>query len=328
MSTKQLQIGLIGAGKMGAYHANKYHQHSQTQLVAIVDRDIAKAKELAAQYGCKAYADIEAIERDLDAVSIATPATNHHASASYCLQRGWHCLIEKPICCNEHESESLLKLMQANRLVVQVGHSERLNPVIKLIQDLNIIPDFIACDRLSPFSQRALDTDVILDLMIHDIDLLLQLAQVDINSAEIIAKGIKALSDKVDLCTCTLKSPQTGLVAQLTASRVSLKAERSLRLFAPGIYLSADLQARTLELHCLQAKLAELDSKLSSKAIVAKWENAQGIYHSEMTLEKSDPLQEQIDAFINSISTNRETPIAAEAGQRALQLALRVQSQL
>ena len=341
MSAK-VRVAVIGAGAMGSYHADKYRHHPGVDLLAIVDRDQAKAQNLAAKYGCASCTDLEQLDSvgTMHAVSIATSADSHHKVALACLRRGWHCFIEKPLCVHPDQAEELLRLLEtdASDLVVQVGHSERLNPVVKAVTAMDLSPNFIACERLGAFSERALDTSVILDLMIHDLDLVLMLANIaDEPKLEVMAKGIKVFSSNIDICTASLDFPSAGVMAQLAASRISdAKESRSLRALGHGFYISADLRKLSLELEYIEEQQLGLSAKLEKIAHMAQAAEATtklGKAKQPMTTKfralfaPADPLQEQVQAFIATIAGNAEVITDAHAGARALSLACKVQEQ-
>ena len=342
MSAK-LSIAVIGAGPMGGYHADKYHRHPGVELLAIVDSDHAKAQNLAAKYGCASCADLEQVDSfgAVHAVSIATSADSHHEVALACLRRGWHCFIEKPLCVRHEQARELLRLLEADSggLVVQVGHSERLNPVVKAIAALGLRPNFITCERLGSFSGRALDTSVILDLMIHDLDLVLLLAAIgDEPDLRVIAKGIKVFSSEIDICTASLDFPSAGVMAQLAASRISdAKENRSLRAFGNGFYISADLRKLSLQLEYiaeqhptnLGKRLKEVAGAAKAAEVTTKLGKTQANAATKFSalFAMADPVQEQVEAFIAAISGNGQVITDARAGARALSLACKVQEQ-
>ena len=339
----KLGVAVIGAGTMGGYHAEKYHRHPGVDLLAIVDRDASTAQALAAKYGCASYVDLDTLLAQLggagalQAVSIATPAESHHELALTCLRRGWHCFVEKPLCAQEDQADELLQLLEsaAQHLIVQVGHSERLNPVVKAISTLDLRPHFITCERLGSFSGRALDTSVILDLMIHDIDLVLMLAELGEGEPEVMAKGIKVFSSAIDICTASLDFPSAGVMAQLAASRISdAKASRSLRALGNGFYISADLQKLSLELEYIERQHPSLSAKLeaiANKVKAAEVTTKLGKVRQPMTSKfraffaPADPVQEQVQAFVDAIGGKGSVITDAHAGARALRIACQVQ---
>ena len=314
----KLRLAVLGAGHIGKIHAQKYAQHPATELVAVIDTEEESARSLASQYQARAYADLRAPELELDAVSIATPASTHYACATACLQRGWHCFIEKPICTETGAAQDLIKLAAERNLILQVGHSERHNPVVKLLLAAQIQPRFISCERLGGFGPRALDTDVILDLMIHDLDIILNLMPGAV--ANIQAKGMRALSANTDLCTCSLAHTD-GAITQATASRVSRTPQRHLRLITEGLYLSADLKHCRLEFDCMPAYRERLPAELAQSLGAP----AQEIYHGKVQLPPGDPIGEKLASFIARIGA-RAVPDYEDAlaAVRALQLALRI----
>ena len=339
----KLGVAVIGAGTMGGYHAEKYYHHPDVELLAVVDRKLDRARALAAKYGCASYGSSEQLLAQFDsagalqAVSIATSADSHHGIARDCMQRGWHCFIEKPLCVRREQAAELLQLLEANAgdLIVQVGHSERLNPVVKAISELGLRPHFIACERLGPFSERALDTNVILDLMIHDLDLVLILAEPGADAqAKVLAKGIKVFSSEIDICSASLEFASAGLMAQLGASRISdAKERRSLRTFGGGFYISADLQKLSLELEyiekqhpSLSAKFKELAQTAKAAEVITRLGEAKepAISKFRAFFAPTDPLQEQVRAFVAAIRGKGSVITSAHAGARALNLACQV----
>ena len=296
-----VNTGVIGAGYLGKFHAQKYALIDQCNLIAIIDRDAATARQVAAQYPdtlAGAHYD-EFIDR-LDAVSIATPTPAHFAIARAFLERGKHVLLEKPMTATIQEARELIRLADVNGCLLQVGHIERFNPVILAIDEHRQQPRFIESQRLTAFKARGADVNVILDLMIHDIDIMLSIVQADIDSIQ--ASGMRVLSDDIDIANARITF-SNQCVANVTASRVSNKTERRLRLFQDHAYFSADLNAHILNIY--------------------KRENNQ-INTRCVRFEKSDALLAEISHFIECIQTSSKPLVCGIDGLRALHTAERI----
>lgn len=300
-AAKRVDVGVIGAGYLGKFHAQKYALVDRCNLVAIIDRDAATAREVAARYPdtlAGAHYD-EFIDR-LDAVSIATPTPTHFAIARAFLERGKHVLLEKPMTATIQEARELIRLADLNGCLLQIGHIERFNPVILAIDEHRRQPRFIESQRLASFKARGADVNVILDLMIHDIDIILSLVQADIDSIQ--ASGMRVLSDDIDIANARI-SFSNHCVANVTASRVSNKSERRLRLFQDNAYFSADLSGHSLNSY--------------------KRENNRIGTHC-VRFEKADALLVEISHFIECIETRATPLVSGIDGLRALHTAERI----
>ncbi len=303
---KKLKCAVVGAGYLGKFHAQKYASLPECELVAVVDTNEAVANSVAANNGTKAYTDYNAILGKVDAVSIVVPTSLHHAVAKDFLQAGCHVLVEKPITTTVAEADELIALAKQNQLVLQVGHLERFNPaVLGLEQDEK--PLFIESHRLSPFNPRANDVSVVLDLMIHDIDIILAL--VDSELERIDASGTAVLTQGTDIANARLLFTN-GCVANVTASRISMKMERKMRMFRPSSYVSVDFQNRILTKH-----------KTGPKEM---FPGIPEILTEESVFESGDALLEEIKHFVNCINTGEKPLVSGEAGRRALATAIKI----
>jgi predicted dehydrogenase len=302
---KKLKCAVVGVGYLGKFHAQKYASLPDCELVAVVDVDEALAYTIAANYGAKACADHKSILGEVDAVSIVVPTTHHHAVARDFLAAGSHVLVE-PITVTVAEADELIALAKEKRLVLQVGHLERFNPaVLGLERDEK--PLFIESHRLSPFNPRANDVSVVLDLMIHDIDIILAL--VDSGLERIDASGTAVLTQGTDIANARLLFTN-GCVANVTASRISMKSERKMRLFRPSSYVSVDFQNRVLTKH-----------KTGKKEM---FPGIPEIVTEESVFESGDALLEEIKHFVNCIRTGAYPLVSGEAGRRALETANKI----
>ena len=293
-----INTGVIGVGYLGKFHAAKYAGLNSSQLVAVVDTDASTAREVASNLGdVAAYDDYREIIDQVDAVSIVTTTPTHFEVAQAFLSAGKHVLLEKPITTTTEQAEKLISLATQNSCILQVGHIERFNPAILGMDEFLHEPKFIESHRLSPFRQRGTDVDVVLDLMIHDIDIILSIVRSDIKDIQ--ASGMNVLSDAIDIANARI-SFHNQCVANVTASRVSDKTERKLRLFQSDAYFSADLANHQLKIYNRE------NNKIESKSY---------------QYEKSDALLTEITQFLDSINNNTPPLVSGIDGLRALKTA-------
>lgn len=302
----KLKCAVIGTGYLGKFHAEKYAGLPDCELVAVVDINPEAAKAVADKFGAQALTDYHALLGKVDAVSIVVPTTLHHAVAKDFLTAGAHVLVEKPICVTVAEAEDLIAIAQANNLILQVGHLERFNPAV-LGLDKEEKPLFIESHRLSPFNPRANDVSVVLDLMIHDIDIILAL--VDSEVEKIDASGTAVLTQGTDIANARILF-KNGCVANVTASRISLKQERKMRMFRPSSYVSVDFQNRILSKH----RTGDKEMYPGIPEIVSE----------ELVFESGDALLAEIEHFVNCIATGSNPLVSGEAGKRALATAIQI----
>ena len=306
-----IKVAVVGVGHLGKWHADKYAACPDCELVAVVDSDAGLAREIAAKHGSEACQDYRDILSGVDAISLVVPTSLHYKIGREILEAGIHCLIEKPVTETVDEAENLIKIARDKDLVLQVGHIERFNSVMQGIRERLVAPQFIESTRLAPFTPRATDVSVILDLMIHDIDLILDL--VDSPIERISASGISVLSDTIDIASARIEF-ENHCVANVTASRISRKRERKLRLFQKDVYLSADLQDKLLAVN----RKGETDNP----------EEIRDITHEEIRFDDNDALNLEVLDFINAIKTGSRPQVGGEDGRRALQTAIAITTQI
>lgn len=305
---QKLRAAVIGVGHLGAFHADKYHAHPEVDLTAVVDVDKERAGQIAEKLGAQAYTDYREILDKVDMVSIVTPTQQHAEVTSDCLAAGVHVLLEKPMTQTLDEAQSLIDLAQKNKVVLQVGHLERFNPAVQALQGQLGQTRFIECHRLAPYNPRGTDVDVVLDLMIHDIDIILSMIPSPLNNIQ--AVGIPVLTDEVDIANARLEFAN-GCVVNATASRVSDKRMRKFRIFEANAYFSLDLGDHKLSVY---RKQEDQDPDAS----------VPGIDVNEQTFEKSDALMEEVRAFVHAIKNNVPPVVSGDDGKRALEVALKV----
>ncbi|MBF0287751.1 MAG: Gfo/Idh/MocA family oxidoreductase [SAR324 cluster bacterium] len=305
-----LRTAVIGVGYLGRFHAQKYAQLDQCELVGVVDQDFDKAEVVGDELSVAAYRNYEELLGKVDAVSIVVPTIHHYQLAKSFIEQGVHVLVEKPFTASLEQAKELVELSRQRQTCLQVGHLERFNVVFSEFQSLIDRPQFIDCTRISPFPKRGTDVDVILDLMIHDIDLVLALLGEYPEAIE--GVGTSVLTTKVDLANARLTFP-SGCVVNLTASRVSDKAERKMRIFQSGLYLSLDYgtgRARKLQV--------DPAASISSDDLIP----------TTLQLEKNDALLEEIQSFLSTISHQSVPLVTAEDGLQAMELAWLIKEQI
>ena len=304
---KPLKCAVIGVGYLGKFHAEKYAALPGCELIAVADIDPLAARAVAGRTGARAVADYRELLGQVDAVSIVVPTRLHFEVARAFLAAGAHVLVEKPITVTLAEADELIALAERAGRILMVGHLERFNAAILGLDLSRDKPLFIESHRLAPFNPRANDVSVVLDLMIHDIDIILDM--VDSEVERIDAKGVTVLTADTDIANARL-SFKSGCVANVTASRVSLKVERKMRLFLPNCYLSVDFQNRVLAKH--------------RKGEKEMFPGIQEILSEEATFENGDALLEEIRHFTTCIREEREPLVSGQAGRRALATAIEI----
>ena len=297
-----LRAGVIGVGYLGRFHAEKYAGCKGVKLVGVADSDGARAREAGAKLRCKAFFDYRELLPHVDLVSIAVPTESHHAVARAAIEAGVHLLLEKPVTRTLAEADALVSLARERQLRFGAGHLERFNPAFRALEKQLDRPLFIDCERLSGFTQRGTDVDVVLDLMIHDLDLVL--AMVKSEPVSVSACGFSVLTGSIDIANARLEFAD-GCVANLSASRVSQTPVRKLRVFQADLYISADLQAAKLR-------------------AVRKAPDAMRTVESESNFDGADALRAEVEAFVGAVRDERDPPVTGEDGRRALALALEV----
>ncbi len=302
----RLRVAVIGVGHLGRFHAEKFAQMEDAELVAVVDIVEERAKKVAKRLGVKWFTNFEEVIPLVDAVSIVTPTVTHYEIAKRCAEEGRHLFVEKPVTEHPKTAKELIELARKKGVVLQVGHIERFQPPIKEMLKRVSFPLFIEAHRLSQFTERALDVDVVLDLMIHDIDLVLALNR-EVEVKALLAAGAPVLSEKLDIASARIVF-ENGCSANLTASRISLTPQRRFRVFEKGRYASADTISRTY----FEIRLTE------ERRLVSRQES----------FEKADPLKEELRAFVKSVLEEREPPVSGVDALRALELAHRIKEEV
>jgi len=319
--TDKLRYGVVGCGHLGRYHAEKLAQVTQADLLAAFDIIPEKTEATAARNGCHPCRSIEELLDRVDAVSIVVPTESHYAEASRALKAGKHVLVEKPIARRHEEGAELTALAESNGLKLQVGQIERFNPATEALQLLPEPPHFVEGHRLGQFSPRGLGVAVILELMIHDIDLLLSLVKSEVR--EVHSSAVAVISDMPDIANARIEF-ENGTVANLTASRISVQKMRKLRMFARDNYLSIDLDKRS----CEHFVLAKLDGEKSWEGYFSAMQHeptGRKIMFRQFQYDKYDMLTRELDSFVDAVVNDKEVAVTGKQATAALELANRIE---
>ena len=300
-----LRAGVIGVGHLGQHHARLYAALPEAQLIGVTDQSVARARTIADRHGVRVFLTAAELLPHVDVVSVAVPTSGHYDVAKACLLAGRHVLIEKPIATTPIEAQELVQLAKQRGCCVQVGHSERFNPVMALMRPYIGQPVFIECHRLSSFSERGTDVDVVLDLMIHDLDLVLSMNPGAVE--EVRAAGVAVLSSSIDIANARIQF-RSGCVANLTSSRVSTNKMRRLRLFQRDNYISIDFQTR-------QAMICRRNTKAGERSTV-EVEQFQG--------GEEEPLKLQLASFLHAVGSGEKPVVSGEDGVAAVEVAHQV----
>lgn len=303
----KLRAGVIGVGHLGQHHARLYTSLSDSTLVGVFDQDQERASVIARKHGAQVFSDLSDFLKQVEVVSIAAPTSDHYALAKRCLEAGKHVLVEKPIAVLPIEARELVALAARHRRTLQVGHSERFNPIMQVMRPHIHKPALVECHRLGTYSGRGTDVDVVLDLMVHDLDLVLSCDPGPVE--EVRATGVTVLSSTNDVSNARVTF-RSGCVVSLTASRISPKAMRQWHIFQDNGCVSIDFQSR-------QGVIGRRSVEPSGKPMVAT---------EEVQAGDGEPLKLQLESFLHAVRTESRPIVSGEDGAAALELAHRVLS--
>ncbi len=301
---KNISIGVIGVGHLGERHAQALTKINQAHLVGLCDIDEIKGGQVADTLGVAYFKDYQLLLPQVQALIIAVPTREHFSIGLDCLKHGCHVLIEKPITNDLKQADELIKLAKCKQLILQVGHIERFNNAFKAVCEIVQEPKFIECHRLSPFPARSLDIGVVADLMIHDIDLILDLVKSEVTYID--AVGINVLTNLEDIANVRLRF-KNGCIANLTASRISDEAMRKFRIFLKNAYISVDYK--------------------NNQATIYKKETNQ-ILREELPIDDKSPLENELESFLDCVSQNKTPLVSGEEAKQALGLAIEIQKKI
>ncbi|MBS1914364.1 MAG: Gfo/Idh/MocA family oxidoreductase [Bacteroidetes bacterium] len=317
-SDSPLRVGVIGVGHLGAIHAKLWKGVAGAALAGVVDSDPERAKKIAAEHDTQAFAGIGELLAAVDAVSIVTPTSVHAAVAEQALQAGRHVFIEKPITARYAEAERIISMADEAGLVLQVGHIERFNPAFEALRGHSLEPMFIESHRLAQFRPRATDVAVVLDLMIHDIDLILALTRSEVT--ELRASGVSVVSDTIDIANARLEFA-SGCVANLTASRISQRQMRKMRLFQRDAYISIDFAQPSVEMFQIRDDMSGAHESTMLLGAIEQGTKQRVITFEKLPTPDTNALAEELAEFANAVRTGSQPRVTGRSGAEALRVA-------
>ena len=309
---KNVRVAVVGVGHLGTYHTEKIFKIENADLVGVCDPNIEKCKELSEKYGCEAFSDYKQLDQKVDAVLIAATTKVHYEIAKYFLEKSVHVFLEKPITETVAQGQELCDLAKRNNCILQVGHVERFNPALIAAKEKLREPLFIECHRLAPFKPRSMDVDVVLDLMIHDIDVVMSLVNSPV--ASVSAVGTPVLTPHVDIANARIEF-ESKAVANITASRVSQSATRKFRVFQGSQYLSIDFGTGELN---LTTKTGEWDN----------YEEELPLEFDAWSLDKGDALLAEDQSFVDCIQGKKQPEVSGEQALTALKVAEQIRADI
>jgi predicted dehydrogenase len=307
----KVRVGVIGVGYLGKFHTEKYSRMDNVQLVGVVDIDCVLAEEVAARFDTRAFADYRDLFGHVDAVSIVVPTEDHFSVATECLNHDLDVLIEKPMTATLEQADDLIKIAESRKRVMQIGHLERFNPAVIALKDIVHNPLFIEAHRLSIFKDRSTDVSVVLDLMIHDIDIIMNLVKSEIKSIH--AAGAPVICEHADIANVRLEF-ESGCVANVTASRISTKNQRKIRLFQKDAYVSVDFTTRDIT-------IIRRDESCAGDLIP-------GMDIRQHSFSEADALEDELASYIQAVNTRQAPVVSGNAGRQALGVALSITDQI
>ncbi len=304
------RVAVVGVGYLGRFHAEKYAAEPGVELVGVVDSDTERAREVAARFGCRAFSDARELYGLVDCASVVVPTPLHRDVGTGLLEAGIDVLVEKPIAATLEEARALVRVAEERGRILQVGHLERFNPAMRAVAEVLTRPRFLECHRLAPFVERGTDVDVVLDLMIHDLDVILSMMTSPVAAVE--AVGVPVITSSPDIANARIRFAD-GAIANVTASRVSFKRERKLRIFQHDTYISLDYGEKRLRI-CRRGQ--------------APPGGLAPIEVEERIVEGEDALAEEIRAFLAAVRTRQAPLVSGREGLRAVELAYQVRERV
>jgi len=308
---KKLRVGVVGAGYLGRFHAEKYARMDDVKLVGVVDIDKFQAEDVAGKFNTKAYSHHQYLFGKVDAVSVVVPTPAHFSVAKDILENNIDVLIEKPMSETTEQADELIGFAKSRNLIIQVGHLERFNPAVVALQDIIKKPMFIESHRLSIYKDRCTDVSVVLDLMIHDIDIILNFVRSEI--VGIHAAGVPVISGQVDIANARLEF-KSGCIANVTSSRISTKNERKIRLFQKNAYISVDFANQGIT-------VIQQNDNIEGGLIP-------GMEIKQLSLAKGDALEDELKSFVKAVRRREAPEVTGQMGREALKIALSIMKQI
>ncbi|MFQ5631315.1 MAG: Gfo/Idh/MocA family protein [bacterium] len=315
---QKLKVGVAGVGHLGKLHASLYKQVAAAELVGIYDLDAERAQAVAGEFGCDVFSSFEALVESVQALNIVAPTTHHFALAEKALAVGKHLFIEKPIATTVAEADALIRLAGEKKCKIQVGHIERFNQAMRALRSIQVAPMFIESHRLASFDPRGTDVAVVLDLMIHDLDIILSLVNSPVKSID--ANGVAVVSAEPDIANARIKF-ENGCVANVTASRISQKKMRKMRLFERDAYVSIDLLQGISERFKLETELPDAEARRGIVMGKMEGQKTAYVFYERLSALEGNALLMELETFAHAILHDEQPPVTAEDGRKALAVA-------
>ncbi len=325
MKPKKIKIGVVGVGHLGQHHAKHYNLLKNIDLVGVYDTDLNRGKDIAGQYGTKFYDNPSDLMQICDGVSVVTPTETHYDVAKMAIENfDCHVFIEKPITETIEQADHLIALSKTKNKIIQVGHIERLNPALRALEQYNLNPKFIEIQRLAPYTVRGTDVPVVLDLMIHDIDILLSLVQSDVNSIH--ASGVSIITDSVDIANARIRF-NNGTVSSITSSRVARDKVRKIKIFQENLYSTIDLLMEKTEIYSITKDPALIPDVLQTEPFTQN-NKEKFIAYQKPELKKYDLLGLEMKNFIGSIKGREEPIVNGLEARNALDVVIKINNMI
>lgn len=322
MNDNQVRIGVIGVGHLGQHHVKHYKTLDNVELIGVFDIDRERSSEISKKFDVKVFDNLNSILKKVDALSIVTNTEHHYKIARKCLKSKKHVFIEKPITAVVEEADKLLSMAEQNKVLIQVGHIERLNPALLALNKYEIKPKFIEIQRLAPYTSRGTDVPVVLDKMIHDIDILLSLVKVPIKKIQ--ATGLSILTDSIDIAHARMRF-EDGTVASVMSSRIARDEVRKIKIFQKDLYATLDLLIGSTEIYEV---VNDETSKYKMTIPFDYKGNTKLIGYHKPDLSKGDPLRMELENFILSIQGKQQPIVSGKDGRDALEVAMKIQEMI
>ena len=322
MNDNQVRIGVIGVGHLGQHHVKHYKTLDNVELIGVFDIDQERSSEISKKFDVKVFDNLNSILENVDALSIVTNTEHHYKIAEKCIKNKKHVFIEKPIAAMIGEADKLLSMAEQNKVLIQVGHIERLNPALLALNKYEIKPKFIEIQRLAPYTSRGTDVPVVLDKMIHDIDILLSLVKVPIKKIQ--ATGLSILTDSIDIAHARMRF-EDGTVASVMSSRIARDEVRKIKIFQKDLYATLDLLIGSTEIYEV------VNDKTSKYKMTIPFDyngNTKLIGYHKPDLSKGDPLRMELENFILSIQGKQQPIVSGKDGRDALEVAIKIQEMI
>ena len=323
--SKQVNIGVIGVGHLGVHHASHLAKIKNANLVGVFDTNLERAEEISKKINTAIFQSVDNLLENVEAVSIVTPTSTHRDVAEKCIKKGKHVFIEKPITSSVKDAEYLIELSKKHNVIIQVGHIERFNPALLALSNLEIDPKYIEVHRMAPFMSRGTDVPVVLDLMIHDIDLILSFISSPVK--EIYANGVSIMTNSVDIANARIKF-ENGSIANITSSRVAKDRVRKIKIFQQDLYVTIDFLAGISEVYkAMGASQSDPDAIMSAPLVEKDGKHRQ-IFYEKPKVKKTDALKAELKNYLNAVLGKEKPMVDGFAGKQALDVAIKIHDKI